>query len=50
MLRVAGAGVNLRSYVGQDVGINGTRGQMLEQKAAHVMARHVTLVDEATLR
>jgi uncharacterized protein YgiM (DUF1202 family) len=43
-------GVNLRSYVGRDVGINGTRGYMPEQKAAHLMARHVTLVDEATLR
>ena len=43
-------GVNLRTYVGQNVGINGTRGFMPEQNAAHLMARHVTLVDEATLR
>jgi uncharacterized protein YgiM (DUF1202 family) len=43
-------GVNLRYFVGRDVRIDGTPGYMFEQKAAHLMARHVTLVDEATLR
>ena len=49
-------GVNLRSYVGQQVGINGIRGYMPEQHVRHVMARHVTVVDataaggSATLR
>ncbi|MEI8374564.1 MAG: SH3 domain-containing protein [Planctomycetota bacterium] len=38
-------GVNLRSYVGQQVGINGIRGYMPEQKAGHVMARHVSVVE-----
>ncbi|MGA2063443.1 MAG: SH3 domain-containing protein [Thermoguttaceae bacterium] len=45
-----GPGVNLRSFVGREVGINGTRGYMFEQKAGHLMARQVTLVDEAMLR
>jgi hypothetical protein len=43
-------GVNLRSYVGRQVGINGIRGYMPEQKASHVMARHVSVVDDATIR
>src|SRR5208283_4548555 len=43
-------GVNLRSYVGQQVGINGIRGYMPEQKASHVMARHVTVVEGPQLR
>jgi len=38
-------GVNLRSYVGQQVGINGIRGFMPEQRASHVMARHVSVVE-----
>jgi uncharacterized protein YgiM (DUF1202 family) len=43
-------GVNLQYYVGRDIGINGTRGYMPEQKAAHVMARQVTPVDGTLLR
>jgi SH3-like domain-containing protein len=35
-------GVNLQNYVGRQVGINGTRGYMPEQRAGHIMARHVT--------
>ena len=38
-------GVNLRSYVGRQVGITGIRGYMPEQHAAHIMARHVSVVD-----
>jgi len=38
-------GVNLRGYVGQKVGINGIRGYMPEQKASHLMARHVSVVE-----
>ena len=43
-------GVNLRSYVGRQVGINGIRGYMPEQRASHVMARHVSVVEEPQLR
>jgi len=43
-------GVNLRSYVGRQVGINGIRGYMPEQRASHVMARHVSVVEETRLK
>ncbi len=43
-------GVNLRSYVGRQVGINGIRGYMPEQRATHVIARHVSVLDTAPLR
>jgi hypothetical protein len=40
-------GVNLRSYVGQQVGVNGIRGYMPEQRATHLVARHISVVDQA---
>jgi hypothetical protein len=43
-------GVNLRSYVGRPVGITGTRGYMPEQRAQHLMARHVSLLDDRLVR
>jgi hypothetical protein len=43
-------GVNLRYYVGRQVGVNGTRGYMPEQRAQHLLARHISLVDDRTLR
>jgi SH3-like domain-containing protein len=43
-------GVNLRSYVGRQVGINGIRGYMPEQRASHVMARHVSVVEGTTIK
>ena len=43
-------GVNLAHYLGQQVGINGVRGYMPEQRANHVMARHVSVVDGTALR
>jgi hypothetical protein len=43
-------GVNLRSYVGRQVGITGNRGYIPEQRAWHVMARHVSLVEGPQLR
>ena len=43
-------GVNLRYYVGRRVGVNGTTGYMLEQRAHHVMARHVSLLENRQLR
>ena len=38
-------GVNLQSYLGRQVGVTGTRGYMPEQRATHVMARHISAVD-----
>jgi hypothetical protein len=40
-------GVNMRYYVGKQIGITGTRGLIAEQRARHVMAKHVTLLDNA---
>jgi len=38
------AGVPLGHYVGQRVGVNGTRGYIPEQRAYHIMAQHVTVL------
>jgi len=35
-------GVDLRHYVGRQIGVSGARGYMPEQRAQHVMAKHVT--------
>lgn len=43
-------GVNLRYYVGQRVGISGTRGYIPEQRAQHLMARHISPLDGTVLR
>jgi uncharacterized protein YraI len=43
-------GVNLQSYVGKQVGITGTRGYLPEQRAGHLMARHVTLLNSQVAR
>lgn len=43
-------GVNLRHYEQRWVGVNGTRGYMPEQQAPHVMAQHVSLLDEPKTR
>jgi len=43
-------GVSLRNYVGKYVGINGTRGYVPEQRAAHLMARRVRVVEESNWR
>ncbi|HUY34713.1 MAG TPA: SH3 domain-containing protein [Pirellulales bacterium] len=42
-------GVNLRRYLNQEVGVNGTLGFIPEQGAAHVTARRVVSVDGPTL-
>ncbi len=42
--------VSLRAYVGKYVGINGTRGYVPEQRAAHLMARQVRVVEESNWR
>lgn len=43
-------GVNLQSYVGREVGIHGVRGFMPEKQAQHLVAKHITPVDESRLR
>jgi hypothetical protein len=43
-------GVNLRSYVGLQIGVTGIRGYIPEERASHIMARHVSLVDGPQLR
>jgi hypothetical protein len=43
-------GVSLTTFVGRQVGINGTRGYMPEQHVQHVMARQVSAVDDRVLR
>jgi len=35
-------GVNLHNYVGQPIGVTGTRGYLTDQKVQYIMARHVT--------
>jgi hypothetical protein len=43
-------GMNLRHYLGRTVGINGVRGYMPEQRAQHVMAKHITSLEARKLR
>ncbi|MFZ5830128.1 MAG: SH3 domain-containing protein [Planctomycetota bacterium] len=43
-------GVNLRRYLGREVGITGSRTYSAEQKARHLMARHVNLLDGPQMR
>lgn len=44
-------GVRLDNYVGQDVGITGTRnGYMIDQHASHLIARHITPLDGRMVR
>lgn len=43
-------GVNLQYYVGREVGVNGVRGYIPDQRAHHVMAKHVTPIDDTRLR
>ncbi len=38
-------GVNLRHYLGRKIGINGVRGYMPEQRAEHVTARNVSVLE-----
>jgi hypothetical protein len=43
-------GVSLYNYVGRQVGVTGTRGYVPEQRASHIMARHVTPLEGQVLR
>lgn len=42
--------VNLRRYEGQRIGVTGVTGLMLEPRAKHVAAKHITLLDDTRLR
>jgi hypothetical protein len=41
----AAPGVNLRAYLGRDVGINGTLGYLPDEQAQHVTAKRIVTVD-----
>ncbi len=43
-------GVNLRPYVGQQVGVSGSRGYMSEYRRQHVTAKRITVLDGPLLR
>ena len=43
-------GVNLRHYEQRIIGVNGARGYVPEQRAQHIMAQHVDLIDGTKVR
>jgi hypothetical protein len=43
-------GVNLRSYVGRQIGVTGIRGYIPDERATHIMARHVSVVEGTTVK
>ena len=43
-------GVRLQNYVGREIGVNGTRAYLVEQRAEHVLARQITPIDGTVLR
>ena len=45
----AAPGVNLRNYLGREVGVVGSRGYIPEQHAAHIVARHIAPLDGQNL-
>jgi hypothetical protein len=45
----AAPGLNLRNYLGREVGVVGSRGYMLQQHAAHIVARHIAPLDGQNL-
>ena len=43
--------VHLQDYVGREVGVTGSRsGYMIDQHANHLIARHITPLDDTMLR
>jgi hypothetical protein len=46
----AAPGVNLRNYVGREVGVYGQRGYLANLNTQHVMAKHVTVTDDRIVR
>ncbi|MGA2035945.1 MAG: SH3 domain-containing protein [Thermoguttaceae bacterium] len=45
-----GPGVNLRQFLGHDVGVTGVRGYIPEQRAEYLSARHIDMLDGPTWR
>ena len=43
-------GINLNYYVGRQIGINGIRGYLADNRAQHVTAKHVSLLDARVRR
>jgi len=43
-------GMSLRHYEQREIGVNGTRGYMPQQKAYHVLAEHIDLLDQGRMR
>jgi hypothetical protein len=43
-------GVNMQYYVGRRIGITGIRGQLPELKTPHITAKHVTTLEQQSLR
>jgi hypothetical protein len=43
-------GVNLRPYLGREVGVNGTLGFMPDARTSHVTAKRITVVDDRIAR
>ena len=43
-------GVNLQYYLGRDIGVNGMRGYVPEQRAPHITAKHVETLNGGLLR
>ena len=43
-------GVNLRPYLGREVGVNGTLGFMPDARTQHVTAKRITVVDDRIVR
>ena len=43
-------GVNLRSYVGRQIGVTGIRGYIPDERATHIMARHVSVVEGTAVK
>jgi hypothetical protein len=41
-------GVNLRNYLGRQIGVSGTLGFLPEQQRQHVTARHIVPIDDAS--
>jgi SH3-like domain-containing protein len=43
-------GLDVQNYIGQRVGVTGSRGYVPEEHAGHIMARHITSLDGPMLR
>ncbi len=43
-------GVNMQNFVGQRIGVTGSRGYVPDERTSHIMARHVTPLEGRVLR